>query len=183
MLYNQTSREFIVDCIKLHQLDTAIDVLEIGSFDSARSVRQLFLNARSYIGTDRRPGPNVDRVIDAHDLDVHFDAETFDLVICHNMAEFDQRFWITFRNIAFVLRGGGNLIYTTHGPGHVPSTAVDDFWRFTPAALRFCMTQLAECDVDVLRTNPNTHGVYGFGIKKRVVVLPPFNDASMSSAL
>ncbi len=87
-------------------------VLEVGSLDINGSVRPLFDGAEEYIGTDMQEGKGVDRVINSHDLVDHFEKDRFDIVICTEVLEHDQFFWVTLQGIDWVLKRDGFLIIT-----------------------------------------------------------------------
>src|SRR5208283_1437369 len=70
-------------------------VLEVGSMDINGSIRPAFGDASEYIGIDLTPGPGVDRVMSAHDLDQAWPAGWFDTVVCCEMLEHDPMPWKT----------------------------------------------------------------------------------------
>ena len=78
----------------MHKLDAL--VLEVGSYNVNGSVRDHFHNFSSYTGVDFRPGPNVDEVCLAHDMD--FDVK-FDVVISSSMLEHDRHWRDSITNM------------------------------------------------------------------------------------
>src|SRR5690242_14807098 len=102
---------------------TGKTVLEVGSYNVNGSVRPLFESAKEYIGVDFRPGPGVDYVMNAHDLNFpihYFKIVTdglFDVVISTEMLEHDSEFWRSLSEMGRVLRPGGYLILTARGNG------------------------------------------------------------------
>lgn len=60
-------------------------VVEVGSYDVNGTIRDL-IEADSYTGVDRRPGPRVDLVANAHLLD---HPPVLDLVVCCEVLEHD----------------------------------------------------------------------------------------------
>ncbi len=101
--------------------------LEIGSLDiNGSMVAYDFIGARTkwvnmigceeYIGIDIVPGPKVDIVMDAHNLE--FEDNSFDLVLCMNMLEHDSDIHKTFSEAYRVLKPGGLFLATTVDEGH-----------------------------------------------------------------
>jgi SAM-dependent methyltransferase len=153
----------------VYQLTRDIDfagqtVLEVGSLDVNGSVRPLFANVGSYFGIDFRQGPNVDSVMNAHDMG--FQDESFDVVISTEMLEHDDEFWVSVKEIGRVLKKGGIMILTARGNGFMPHDYPYDFWRFMPASFNK-LFNLAGCEVLFIREDwqPGHPGVFGLGRK------------------
>lgn len=123
-------------------------VLDVGSYDVNGNVRGLFGGAR-YVGIDMRPGPNVDRVVDAHDLVETFGPESFDTVVCCEMLEHDPEFWTSLAQMGAVLKHGGRMLLTTRGIGFPLHEYPDDLWRFTVSAGRRLGAIAGLVDVEV----------------------------------
>lgn len=91
-------------------------VLEVGSWDVTGTVRDLFLNCE-YTGADVAPGPGVDLVSQAQDLDLptnHFDAVLSCECFEHNS------FWLeSFVNMVRMLRPGGLLFMSCGARGRL----------------------------------------------------------------
>lgn len=83
-------------------------VLEIGSYNVNGSVRPLFWSADTYVGIDLRPGPGVDVVGRAADLD----RTGFDTVVCCETLEHDPEPVVTIAAAWRALKPGGWLILT-----------------------------------------------------------------------
>jgi len=103
-------------------------VLDIGSLDVNGNVRGYF---KDYLGIDMQSGPNVDKVINAHDIKKEFGEGTFDIVTCFDMLEHDDKFWITIENIKWVLKKGGWLIAGAPSINHPKHNYPFDYYRFT----------------------------------------------------
>lgn len=122
---------------KVRKLQTNSNrVLEVGSLNVNGTVKHLFSDAEEYIGIDFRDGKDVDIVMNAHDIPTRFMENSFDTVICMDMLEHDDRFWITLSAINFVLKPGGFLwivMPTIDFPIH---NHPGDYWRATEQAFR-----------------------------------------------
>lgn len=93
-------------------------VLEFGSYNVNGSLRPLF-NASEYIGIDHRPGPGVDKVSLAHAYADHPDGY-FDTVFATSLLEHDPYWHQTLRRMADLVKVGGSMFLTTHGPEMAP---------------------------------------------------------------
>lgn len=91
-------------------------VVELGSFDMNGSPREVFTGAGSWTGVDWRPGPGVDVVSLAHEVQI----DRADLVLCCQMLEHDPHWEKTVEKAASLIRGGGWAILTWAGPGYTP---------------------------------------------------------------
>lgn len=112
-------------------------VLDIGSFDVNGSPRSLFEDADQYVGVDFREGPGVDMVMDAHDLgNAGFWGGEFDTVICMNTLEHDSAFWLTLKNIDYLLKQGGYFIFCIPTIGFPVHDYPGDYWRMTEQAIK-----------------------------------------------
>lgn len=157
--------EFVEHCVERYPMEG--NVLEVGSFDVCGNPRHLFSDRkrfRWYTGVDQNEGPNVDRVMNSHDLS--FESSTFGVVVSCDMIEHDTAFWISVEQMARVLSPGGHLILTTrswkgcapHGEGY------GDYWRFLDDGLR----QLMDTNgVEVLEVVDHEvdYGVFAVGRK------------------
>jgi len=130
--------------------------LDVGSYDVNGSVRHLFTD---YIGVDMRPGPNVDKLANAHALP--FDDETFDNVLCLEMLEHDSMFWVSIAEMKRVLKPGGTLLVTTRGIHFPHHDYPSDYYRFTREALKFLFDGMEGTET----CSTADHGVYARGVK------------------
>ncbi len=106
------------------------NLLDVGSLDVSGNIKGEFAEF-AYTGIDMRPGPNVDLVINAHDLDKRYGKEEFDVVICIDTLEHDDKFWITLEKMKYVLKEGGWLVIGTPSINHSIHRQPKDYWRFT----------------------------------------------------
>jgi len=149
-----------------HQLDLqrGKKILEVGSYDENGSVRELFEQAK-YIGVDMREGPGVDQVVNAHHLDAYFAWAAFDVIVCTEMLEHDDRFWVSLRNMGTLLKQGGHLIVTTRGNGFPLHAYPDDFYRFMPHAAK-PLCEIARCELLTSQEDPQQPGIFFLGRKR-----------------
>lgn len=165
-----TVLEFTERVVKQHGMNVPDDdVLIVGSLDVNGSVRPYFNKTRT-VGIDICEGPGVDFVINAHNLldpsalSMIFGSDycstyamCFDTVVCTEMLEHDDEFWVTLQNIGSLLRPGGFLILTArgarrgkegvkHGESMWEHAYPDDYYRFMPNAVPKLL-RLAHCEV------------------------------------
>lgn len=81
------------------------DILDVGSYNENGTFRDIFYTG--YVGLDIRKGPNVDVVVKDPYNWIEIPNETFDIVICGNTIEHVEFPWLTFQEIARVLKHGG----------------------------------------------------------------------------
>lgn len=102
--------------------------LEVGSFNVNGSVRSVIPVT---IGTDMRPGPDVDEVCTASQLIKKFGCESFDNVVSTEMLEHAEDWKNALDNMWGVLKPGGMFLLTTRSPGFPLHDYPGDYWRFT----------------------------------------------------
>lgn len=107
-------------------------VLEVGALDVNGSVRPYVtsLKPAEYIGTDRRKGRRVDRVIPAACLIEVYGCDAFDLVLCLETMEHIAQWRVALFNMLSVLRTGGLYVMTTRSDGFPRHEHPDDHWRW-----------------------------------------------------
>jgi len=106
-------------------------VLEIGSLDVNGHVRDLFKDCE-YTGVDMRPGGNVDVVLNAHDLHLRYEPETFDFIFSFDTFEHDDYFWKTWENMKVLVKKGGWLMLAVPSRYCPEHDHPHDYWRFMP---------------------------------------------------
>jgi SAM-dependent methyltransferase len=110
-------------------------VVDIGSSDVNGSYRTIFDSTGwRYLGCDVAPGANVD-VVAPSPYRYPFRSNTIDLTISGQAFEHIEFFWISFLEIARIIKPGGLifLIAPSRGPQHRYPV---DCWRFYPDAYR-----------------------------------------------
>lgn len=148
--------------VQQHQLnEPRTKVLEVGAYDENGTIRDLF-DKTEYIATDMREGPGVDRVVNAHHLDAYFGEDEFDVVVCCEMLEHDDKFWVTLWNISHVLKKGGAFLLTTRGNGFPEHAFPNDYFRFMPASAPLLMNA-AECGTIEAVPDPQQPGIFVVG--------------------
>jgi SAM-dependent methyltransferase len=108
-------------------------ILEVGSYDVNGSVRDYFKNFTKYIGVDWRPGPCVDVVCMAHDMDFPF---KFDTIITASMLEHDRHWDKSITKMVELLKDDGILLLSwgaALNPPHEHYTADDGGFHSLPA--------------------------------------------------
>ena len=151
---------FVARVVRKHELGHG-SVLDVGSYDVNGNVRPLFNGARC-VGIDMRQGPNVDRVVNAHDLVETFGPESFDTVVCCEMLEHDPEFWVSTEQMGRILKRGGRLVLTTRGLGFPLHEYPTDLWRFTPDAGKRLAEIAGLVDVQVT-DDPQASGIFVTG--------------------
>ena len=93
-----------------------------------------------YLGIDIEPGDGVDLVLDMtsslEELRQHLGKQSFNTVICMSVLEHVKDVFAFARNICAFLNEGGMAILSVPFSWGVHSYP-DDFWRFTPNAIRY----------------------------------------------
>lgn len=92
-------------------------ILEIGSYNVNGTVRNLFGQAKEYIGADLTPGPGVDVVKSGHELD--YPDGYFTLTLSCECFEHNPYWLETFRNMIRMTRRGGIVAFTCATTGRV----------------------------------------------------------------
>lgn len=108
-----------------------LNVLDIGSMDVNGTYKRFFPSPRcQYLGLDMVAGPNVDIVLD-NSYRLPLASFSQDVVVCGQVFEHVQFFWLTWLEMIRVLRPGGYifLVAPSRGPEH---RYPQDCWRFYP---------------------------------------------------
>jgi SAM-dependent methyltransferase len=115
-------------------------ILEVGSYDVNGTIRPWFKEAREYVGVDWRPGPGVDVVSLAHEM--QFPAP-FDFVCSASMLEHDPHWQKSLTRMTELVAPGGYLALSwgaMENPQHNNETAPDG--GFHALAVRKVMSHL-----------------------------------------
>jgi len=154
--------EFAKSCLNKMTLSSC-SVLEVGSCDVNGSLRRrVEPYSASYIGVDIQPGPGVDRLCDAADLEATFGRECFDLILCTEVLEHVAEWRTAVQNIKAVLRPGGTLLLTTRSRGFGYHGYPYDFWRYEPEDIRRIFSDF---DVQSVVPDPGQPGIFMHAVK------------------
>jgi SAM-dependent methyltransferase len=138
------------------------NVLEVGSLDVNGSLRQFF-PLSIYTGIDMRAGVGVDFVMNAHELDCFAD-NSMDVVVCTEVLEHDDKFWLTLKEIGRVLKPQGRMILTTRSNGFQEHGYPSDFYRFMQNSVDVLL-DLASCKKLQFQEDPQCSGLFILGEK------------------
>lgn len=92
-------------------------ILEVGSYNVNGTVRRFFSGYQQYVGVDWRPGPCVDVVCMARDMQFE---EPFDVVISASMLEHDPTWKESITKMVECLRPDGILLLSWGGAQNSP---------------------------------------------------------------
>lgn len=113
-----------------------LTIVDIGSTEMGACYRPLFLNPIwNYVGVDLSLGPNVNVVLTEPYNWRELATSSADVVICGQVFEHVEYFWITILEISRILKPNGLLclIVPSGGPEHRFPV---DCWRVYPDGLR-----------------------------------------------
>jgi len=85
---------------------------------------------------DIDPGPGVDVVCSAEDMQTHFGSEQFDVVLSTEMLEHVRDWRRTVAGIKWVCKPGGIIVLTTRSLGYPFHAAPHDYWRYETDDMR-----------------------------------------------
>mgnify|MGYP001584271854 CR=1 FL=1 len=146
----------------------ALDVSPDGNQDLADFIRRCWPDA-NYLATDMRGGRNVDVVVNAHNLLEYFGPDKFDSVMCFDMFEHDDQFWVSWENMKAVCKPGGYIILgapSRHTPLHEHPS---DYWRFMkPAFENIFFKDLEDVYIHVfypVEGSEEENSIFGLGKK------------------
>lgn len=129
----------------------ASTIADLGSCDVNGSYRTIFeRDGWRYIGIDLAPGKNVDCVLDSP-YRLPFASNSIDVFVSGQAFEHVEFFWLTWLEMARVVKPGGLifLIAPSRGPEHRHPV---DCWRFYPdgytALAKYAALELLEVKTD-----------------------------------
>jgi hypothetical protein len=126
-------------------------VLEVGSYGTRPDPR--LQGNFSYVGADIRAGPNVDVVVDVHELSREI-SQRFDGIYAISTLEHLAMPWKAVLELNAALADGGLLFLATH-PTWPPHELPWDFWRFNRGAIEVLLNEttgfrILRCDEGLL---------------------------------
>lgn len=157
-------------------------VIEVGSLDVNGSVRP-YLEARgpaAYVGIDLRPGPGVDVVCDAVDLDRRFGPNAFDVLISTELLEHARDWKKIVRNFKHVVKPHGLLVVTTRSFGVDFHRHPFDFWRYELDDFRVIFSDLI---IEDLQPDPSDPGLFLKARKPESLIERDLTDYRLYSIL
>jgi len=127
---HQSSMRHMQHLVEKHLASSErLKVADLGSYDVNGSYRPIFDRPGwSYIGIDLAPGPNVDVVLTSP-YRFPLDSNSLDVIVSGQAFEHIEFFWLTWLEMARVIKPGGKiiLIAPSRGPEHRFPV---DCWRF-----------------------------------------------------
>lgn len=104
----------------------------------------------TYLGVDIEPGENVDVVMEK-EYEIPLDEESVDVILCGQVFEHVEFFWLTWAEFVRILKPGGLIILIVPSRGYEHKYPVD-CWRFYPDGLR-ALAKLGELDLVEVSTD------------------------------
>ncbi len=155
------TKDFITKFLKEHPMENP-KVLDVGSLDVNGNLSGFFPD---YLSIDMREGPNVQQVLNAHDIS---SLGEFDLVFCFDMLEHDDKFWLTLEQIKKHLSVEGYLLIGVPSLNCPIHDHPNDYYRFTEPAVKVMFEGMEDVYIEAQKDSPD-HGnfdeIYGWGKK------------------
>ena len=133
---HSSSLQHVRQLVDRHLTDQpTLNVIDIGSYDVNGSYKSMFdRDGWTYTGVDLTAGPNVDVVLSSPYL-LPFASYSVDVIVSGQACEHVEFFWLTWLEMARVLKPGGVifLLAPSRGPEH---RYPQDCWRFYPDGYR-----------------------------------------------
>lgn len=134
---------------------TNLNVVDIGSYDVNGSYKPFFQKPGwRYTGVDLADGPNVDVVL-ASPYRLPLESHSADLIVSGQAFEHIEYFWLTWLEIARVLKPGGIVFLLAPSRGY-EHRHPQDCWRFYPDAYR-AMAKYADMELLEVSTDWEPH--------------------------
>ncbi len=146
------SVRYMRQCFRKHAAELPKGtVLDVGAWSPVAKYRQIWEEGGwTYVGLDMELRENVDVKLEDPWL-FPFPSESFDAIISGQMLEHNEFFWLTFVEMARVLKPGGLMIHVAPSRGRQHRTP-KDCWRFyrdgMEALARWSGCELLEATTD-----------------------------------
>jgi SAM-dependent methyltransferase len=139
-------------------------ILDIGSYGVNGCYKPIFNYSNwQYRGLDLSPGSNVDIILDSP-YEFPQNSNSVDVIISRQTFEHIEYFWLTFQEMARVLKPSGLIFLIAPSRGHVHSYP-QDCWRFYPdgykALAKYCSLELLEVNTDWKPHSAQDSAVWG----------------------
>lgn len=147
-----SSLEHVERLVAMYLSDKAhLKVIDIGSYDVNGSYRPFFTrDGWQYIGVDLVGGPNVDITLESP-YRLPFPSHSVDLIVSGQAFEHIEFFWLTWLEMARVLKPGGLIFLLAPSRGY-EHRHPQDCWRFYPdsyhALAKYASLDLLEVHTD-----------------------------------
>lgn len=142
--------------VEKHAAGLGADVLEVGSRmhqPDAWWVVNRDLAQGQWLGIDMQDGPNVDQVVDLHELPEGW-TDRFTGVLLSEVLEHVRNPWLALTQIHRVMQPGALLIVTV--PFCFPRHSFpSDYWRFTEEGIRAVLSDSGFVDIETANSGPN----------------------------
>ena len=134
-------------------------LLDVGSLDVNGTVRPALeaLGPAEYVGIDMRPGPWVDVVCDAAEIDRRFGPDALDVVVSTELLEHAREWKKIIHNFKYVLKPGGLLVVTTRSYGVDFHRHPYDFWRYEKDDFELIF---GDMEIEDLQLDPTDPGIF-----------------------
>jgi SAM-dependent methyltransferase len=136
----------------------SLKVVDFGSYDVNGTLKPIFSKC-NYIGIDMSPGPNVDIVTSGDNTP--FETNSIDVVISSSNFEHDDCFWMTFLEMARIVKPGGFIYINAPSAGFYHGYP-GDCWRFYADSGK-ALAKWANknnINIELLETYIDTRGVW-----------------------
>lgn len=145
-------------------------VLDVGSRNVSGTIKENFVKrAIDYTGFDMVAGNNVDIEGNSHELDKYFKKGQFDVIVCFDTLEHDDKFWLSVEQMKALLDSGGYLLIgvpSRYCPKH---DWPHDYWRFMEDGVKSMFDGMEEVHIEVeyasSLANNTEDEIYGWGRK------------------
>ena len=145
---------------------------DVSQIDNIENIRQFIPQECKYTGIDMIGGKNVDLVLNGHDLLEHFGPDRFDLIVCFDTFEHDDKFWETWDNMVKVLKPLGYIVLGAPSRRTPLHEHPNDYWRFMEPSFRdIFFKDFQDVYIKVfypIESNDNEieNAIYGWGQKR-----------------
>ena len=141
--------------------NSALDILDIGSFDVNGTFKPLFQNTNwTYTGLDLVPGPNVD-IVSKSEYDFAL-KKKYDVIISGNTIEHIKAPWKFIQEVSKNIKHQGLICFITPlsiGEHRYPV----DCWRILPDGYKYLLEEISDFKIlEVKINNPETEYYYKF---------------------